>query len=90
VTADCCFGGERRPFDGCMNVAPRSARDALEYCCIQAKELPSVAPAARLYEGGPLVKPCVRFLTPQVPKLPGERCRVKRLSKVTGVNSKGS
>ena len=42
---------------------------------------------ARLYEGGPLVNPVVRSLTPQLTQLPGERCRVKRLSKVTGVNS---
>jgi hypothetical protein len=39
--------------------------------------------AARLYEGRPLVKPGVRSLTPQPDKSPGERCRVKRLSKVS-------
>ena len=43
----------------------------------------------RLYEGRPLVKPGVRSLTPQPDKSPGERCRVKRLSKVTGSEQLG-
>jgi hypothetical protein len=44
----------------------------------------SAAPR-RLYEGGPAVKASVRSLTPHC-HLPGERCRVKRLSKLTEVN----
>ena len=35
------------------------------------------------YEGGLGVKTCVRSLTPQC-QMPGESCRVKRLSKFTG------
>lgn len=39
--------------------------------------------ANRLYESRPAVKSRVRVLTPQEPILAGERCRVKRLRKVT-------
>jgi hypothetical protein len=45
--ADCSVPGERRPFDAGVNVATRPPRDAPEYCCIQAEELPSVAAAVR-------------------------------------------
>ena len=44
---------------------------------------------ARLYEGGPEVKalvPLRQLADTVIASLPGERCRVKRLSKFTGVN----
>ena len=48
------------------------------------------AAPSRLYEGGRFVNPCVRLLTPQVRNWPGERCRVKRLSKATWSKQFGS
>ena len=45
---------------------------------------PSLLPFVSM-KAGLLSSPCVRSLTPQC-QLPGERCRVKRLSKFTGVN----
>ncbi len=45
---------------------------------------------SRLYEGGRLVNPLCQIADNPKCRLPGERCRVKRLSKVTGVNMFGS
>jgi len=64
-------------------------RSALPVQTAGADDEVSACPS-RLYEGRPLVKSCVRFLTPQLTHRRVERCRVKRLSKGTGVNSKGS
>jgi hypothetical protein len=44
----------------------------------------------RLYEGCPLVNPSRQIPDTSGDTWPGKRCRVKRLSKVTGVNSHGS
>src|SRR5438552_1909699 len=61
---------------------PQKDDDQKEDCAVTARP--------RLYEGRPLVKPDVRFLTPQLTPSPGERCRVKRLSKLTVSDHVGS
>ena len=65
-----------------------------DYCSVVTEQKPESTETSSFWQllfvsmnAGRLSSPCVRFLTPQLTISPAERCRVKRLSKVTGVNS---